>query len=100
MSYVVDPNNPASPTNTQGATQGAEELRALKLKSACIVAGGFISSGASANAADVQTFIQPDVNDRPAMVAGGWLPWNLKSTVGWCRMHAISYGGFSYWNGI
>src|SRR6266404_4339256 len=30
MAYIVDPTNPLSPTNTQGATQGAEELRALK----------------------------------------------------------------------
>lgn len=28
------------------------------------------------------TLIFPDVNDRPAMVAGGWLPWNLNQQWG------------------
>lgn len=30
MAYVVNPADPTTPTNTQGSTQGAEELRALK----------------------------------------------------------------------
>lgn len=30
MPYTVDPTDPTTPTNTQGATQGAEELRDLK----------------------------------------------------------------------
>jgi hypothetical protein len=30
MPYIVNPNDPTTPTNDQGATQGAEELRALK----------------------------------------------------------------------
>lgn len=28
------------------------------------------------------TVIHPDINDRPAMVAGGWLPWNLNQQWG------------------
>lgn len=80
--YVVNPNDPTSPTNTQGAKQGAEELRALKLKIQQIVAGALISTAAGANAADITTFIQPDPNDRPSIVAGGWLPWNLNQQWG------------------
>lgn len=37
MTYPVNPNDPTTPTNDQGATQGAEELRALKTLLAGIV---------------------------------------------------------------
>lgn len=81
-SYVVNPNDPTTPTNSQGAKQGAEELRALKLKLQAIVAGAFVTTGAAANPADIVTFIQPDPNDRPSMAAGGWLPWSLNQQWG------------------
>lgn len=80
--YVVDVNNTSSPTDQQGATQGAEEVRALKTKLAAAVAGAFIVTATGTNAADITTYIRPDVNDRPSMVAGGWLPWNLNQQWG------------------
>lgn len=80
--YPVNPNDSSSPSNSQGAKQGAEELRALKLKIQQVVAGAFISSAAGANPADIVTFIQPDPQDRPSMVAGGWLPWSLNQQWG------------------
>lgn len=42
MTYIVSPTDPTTPTNLQGATQGAEELRALK---AYIQGLGNISNG-------------------------------------------------------
>lgn len=80
--YVVNPTDAASPTDAQGSKQGAEELRALKARTNAMGAGAIVVSAASANPADVVTFIQPDINDRPAMVAGGWLPWNLNQQWG------------------
>lgn len=85
-SYVVNVNDATTPTNSQGAKQGAEELRAIKLKLQALVAGAFVTTGAAANLADVVTFIQPDPSDRPSMVAGGWLPWNLNQQWGGAPM--------------
>jgi hypothetical protein len=86
MAYVVNANDASTPTEDQGATQGAEELRALKTKIASVVAGAIVVGAAAATPADLVTLVQPDVNDRPSMVAGGWLPWNLNQQWGGAPM--------------
>ena len=40
MAYIVDPSNPNEPINSRGATQGAEELRALKGLLQTLIGGG------------------------------------------------------------
>lgn len=80
--YIVNVNDPTSPTNDQGAKQGAEELRALKLKIQQLVAGALIVSATGANSADLTCLIAPDDKDHTSLLAGGWLPWNLNQQWG------------------
>jgi hypothetical protein len=80
--YVPDANNASEPTSGRPAGTAAAEFRAIKQKIASLIAGMVVATAAGANSADVQTYIMPDVNDRPAMVAGGWLPWNLNQQWG------------------
>lgn len=84
--YVPDANNLAEPIDGRPAGTAAAEFRAIKAKLASIVAGAFVATAAGANAQDIQTFIQPDVNDRPAITAGGWLPWNMNQQWGGAPM--------------
>jgi hypothetical protein len=82
MAYIPDASNVAEPISGRPAGTAAAEFRAIKQKIVSVIAGMVVATGAGANPADVQTFIQPDVNDRPSMVAGGWLPWNLNQQWG------------------
>jgi hypothetical protein len=78
MTYSVDVNNPVLPTNSQGAKQGAEELRAVK--------GKLLTYTAVASAsASVRNAIQSagvDVNGyNNALSAGAGLRISLAATV-------------------
>lgn len=75
-SYPVNPNDATSPTDTQGAKQGAEELRALKGKVNGIVAGAITLIVANyAGPAGLVDFLH--INSRYShrdLIADGWMP--------------------------
>ena len=75
MTYIVNPNDPSSPTDVQGAKQGAEELRALKARIAAIIAGGLIVSADAANPADFISGIFPNTETTHRdMIRAGFTP--------------------------
>jgi hypothetical protein len=73
MTYPVNPNDPSTPTNDQGATQGAEELRALKTKIASLVAGLFLTGATNTNAYALTNLLHPSAGTQGrGVVASGW----------------------------
>lgn len=74
--YIVDPNNPASPTDLQGARQGAEEIRGLKTRLAGITAGAvLVGANNYVGPSGLVDFLH--INSRYShrdLIADGWYP--------------------------
>lgn len=89
--YVVNVNDPTTPTNSQGALQGAEELRAIKLKLNGLVPG---ASSNVLNGAKRQTVLTgPLVNGAPSLLGTtAGLTGDLKA--------AIAAAVFAFCNGF
>lgn len=82
MAYVPDANNISEPTSARPAGTAAAEFRAIKQKIASLIAGMVVTSAAGANAADLTSYFQPALDDRQAIAAAGWLPWNFNQLWG------------------
>lgn len=88
--YIVNPNDPTSPTNQQGAKQGAEELRALKALIASLVVASVAAPGVRQSIQDANR----DANGyNNAITVGAGLRPGLSATT---RNYQLSYAnGFS-----
>lgn len=94
--YPVNPNDPTSPTDQQGAKQGAEELRAIKaLLAALVVAGSASASprhtivGASQDANGFNNAITVGAGLRPGLTASVASPYQLTFANGFTLGKAI-----------
>lgn len=78
MTYPVNPNDPTTPTNQQGATQGAEEFRALKAVVAALVVAGAASASTRQS---IQSAIIDANGYNAALTVGAGLRPGLSATV-------------------
>lgn len=92
MSYPVNPNDPTTPTDQQGAKQGAEEFRALKALVAALAVAGVAAPG-------VRQAIQSAKLDsnglNTAITTGVGLRPGLSTNAGLNPLHLSFAKGFS-----
>lgn len=96
MSYPVNPNDPTTPTDQQGARQGAEEFRALKaLIASLVIAASSTASArqsiqsATLDANGYNTAITPGVGLRPGLTASVTDAYQLSFANGFSSGRAI-----------
>jgi hypothetical protein len=96
MPYIVNPNDPTTPTNDQGATQGAEELRALK----AVIAGLVVAAlAAPAVRQAIQSAVLDTNGQNAALTIGAGLRPGLTASVG-NEYQLSSAAGFSGGKGL